>query len=202
MTTGLASRGRGILGLVFCAVATLGPTRAGAQLYRWVDADGVVRFTNDLATIPPAWRGSAQDIGSPQARPAGAPAPGPALPGVMTFAAGGPIHAPVLVNGVSLTLMLDTGADRTVITPAALARAGIDVLQGRAVTIVGVTGAAMAREIVVPRLDVAGAVLGPLPVIAHEVAGAGGDGLLGRDVLDAFTLQVDTAAGRAVLAPR
>jgi hypothetical protein len=28
------------------------------------------------------------------------------------------------------------------------------------------------------------------------------DGLLGRDVLDAFTLSVDTASGRATLTPR
>jgi hypothetical protein len=28
------------------------------------------------------------------------------------------------------------------------------------------------------------------------------DGLLGRDVLDAFTLTVDTVAGRATLTPR
>jgi hypothetical protein len=191
-----------VLALVLIAAGSFGPTPARAQLYRWVDGDGVVRFTNDLATIPPAQRGAARDIGSPQGRPAGAPASPGAAPGVMTFTAGGPIHAPVLLNGVALTLMLDTGAERTVIAPAALARAGIDAAQGRVVGIIGITGRATAREVVVPRLGVAGTVLGPLSVIAHEVAGAGVDGLLGRDVLDAFTLEVDTAGGRAVLAPR
>jgi predicted aspartyl protease len=120
----------------------------------------------------------------------------------MVFAAGGPIHAPVLVNGVALTLMLDTGAARTVIAPDALARAGIDASRGRPISIVGVTGGAAAREVAVPRLDVAGRALGPLSVIAHEVGGAGVDGLLGRDVLDAFTLTVDPGGGRAVLTPR
>ena len=63
-----------------------------------------------------------------------------------------------------------------------------------------------AREVVVPLLDVAGARVGPLRVIAHDpgassTAGAV-DGLLGRDVLDYFTLTVDAAAGRATLTPR
>lgn len=190
---------RGVV-LALAALAILA-TPAAAQLYRWTDAQGVVRYTNDPATIPPEFRARAEDIGSPQGRPplGGAPDPGPAA--VITFTAGQPIHASALLNGVALTLMLDTGAQRTVIAPAALARAGLDVASGRAINIVGVTGSAPAREVVVPRLDVAGAGVGPLTVIAHDV-GAGLDGLLGRDVLDHFTLTVDPAAGRATLVPR
>jgi hypothetical protein len=183
--------------LVMCALAT----PASAQLYRWTDAQGIVRYTNDLATIPRESRSRAEDIGSPQARPPQPGAVDAGDPGVITFTAGHPIHASALLNGVPLTLMLDTGAQRTVIAPAALARAGLDVASGRAIHIIGVTGSAPAREVVVPRLDVAGAGVGPLPVIAHDV-GAGIDGLLGRDVLDYFTLTVDSAAGRATLVPR
>jgi hypothetical protein len=193
---------RGALASVLLAASVLGPVPAGAQLYRWVDGDGVVRFTNDLATIPPARRGGAQDIGSPQARPPDAPAPPATAPVIMTFTPGGPIHAPVVLNGVAATLLVDTGAYRTLITPAALARAGVDPGQGRLVAIAGVTGQAQAREVVVPRLEVGGTALGPLSVIAHGISTAGIDGLLGRDVLDAFTLTVDPAAGRAVLTPR
>jgi hypothetical protein len=67
---------------------------------------------------------------------------------------------------------------------------------------VGVTGGATAREVRVERLDLAGAQVGPLAVIAYDPAVAGVDGLLGRDVLDRFTLTVDAASGRATLAPR
>jgi hypothetical protein len=71
-----------------------------------------------------------------------------------------------------------------------------------------------ATLVTVPMLDVAGARIGPLAVIvlalpptlramrvegAGEVSTGGVDGLLGRDVLDAFTLSVDTASGRATL---
>jgi hypothetical protein len=39
-------------------------------------------------------------------------------------------------------------------------------------------------------------------VIVLDVGVAGVDGLLGRDVLDHFTLTVDTARGQATLVPR
>lgn len=176
---------------------------AEAQLYRWTDAEGMTRYTNDPASIPPAFRARAHDIGSPQARPPLPPALPPLAvdPTVIQFAAGGPIRAAASLNGAPLTLMLDTGAERTVISPAALSRAGIASL-GRTVQILGVTGGADAREVTVERLDLAGTRVGPLAIIVHDVGLGDVDGLLGRDVLDYFTLTVDAAAGRAVLAPR
>jgi hypothetical protein len=185
------------IALILAAVA---PAPATAQLYRWTDDEGVVRYTNDLHAIPPRFRPGATDLGSPQARPPSAPsAPDPS---VIPFAAGGPIRAPVQLNGVALTLMVDTGADRTVVSPAALARAGIATDAGRPVQIVGVTGGLTAREVTVERLDVAGRQVGPLSVVAHEVGLGEVDGLLGRDVLDRFTVTIDPASGQAVLRPR
>jgi Aspartyl protease/Domain of unknown function (DUF4124) len=186
---------------VFLLVTLLGgPTLAGADLWEWTDAEGVMRYTNDLAVIPPAHRAAARDIGSPRGRPEEPPAE--TVPNVIPFTAGGPIKTAVHLNGVPLTLILDTGADRTVISPAAVARAGLDVERAPAVQILGVTGSAPAREIVVSRLDVVGTQVGPVTVIVHDVGVAEVDGLLGRDVLDRFTLTVDAAAGQAVLMPR
>jgi hypothetical protein len=88
------------------------------------------------------------------------------------------------------------------VSPAAVARAGLEVAAGREVRIVGVAGHARAREIVVERLDIEGSRMGPLAVVVHDTGVAGIDGLLGRDVLDYFTLTVDAGAGRAVLTPR
>jgi predicted aspartyl protease len=190
--------GVGALVWLITVVAAAGP--AAAQLYQWTDAAGVVRYTNDLATIPPAYRDGARDVGSPQPR---APEPRPTVEStVIPFAAGGPILAAVSLNGTPLTLMLDTGAERTLIAPAALARAGLDAGRGRQVRILGVTGSAVAHEVLVERLDLGGTRVGPLAIIAHDIGAGGVDGLLGRDVLDAFTLTIDAAAGRAVLTPR
>lgn len=193
-----AARTTAILVLVVAALAA--PGGAGAQLYRWTDGEGITRYTNDPATIPPDHRATARDIGSPQSRPE---APRPVVGStVLSFMPGGAITAAVHLNGTPLTLVLDTGADRTVLSPAAVARAGVDAESGRVVEIVGATGRAAAREVTIPRLDVVGARVGPLAIIVHDVGVAGVDGLLGRDVLDYFTLTVDTAAGRAILTPR
>ena len=54
----------------------------------------------------------------------------------------------------------------------------------------------------VPSIDVAGSRVGPVALLVHDAGLNGIDGLLGRDVLDAFTVTIDTAAGRATLTPR
>jgi Aspartyl protease/Domain of unknown function (DUF4124) len=180
---------------------TLVASPALAQLYRWVDATGTVYYTTDLTTIPPVYRDGARDIGAPTPGPQQAPSPA-TVAGVVIPYAGGPLVVDALLNGVPLRLVLDTGADRTLISPAAMARAGFDVAGGPAVHIRGVTGDAVATLVSVPRLDLAGTRVGPVAVVVHALAGQGVDGLLGRDVLDAFTLTVDAAARRAILVPR
>jgi len=54
----------------------------------------------------------------------------------------------------------------------------------------------------VATLDLAGSRIGNFPVIVHDAGVGNADGLLGRDVLDAFTLTVDAAGGRATIVPR
>lgn len=177
---------------------------AAAQLYRWTDAAGTVHYTADLTAIPPAYREAASLLAHPQARPAAPSAP--PRPATITFDPRAPLTVGVRLNGVPLTLIVDTGAERTVLSPAAIERAGFGGLAGRPIQIVGVTGTATAQLVTVPLLDVAGARIGPLAVIVHALPAAGRaepvDGLLGRDVLDAFTLTVDTASGRATLTLR
>jgi predicted aspartyl protease len=180
-------------------LATSAP--AAAALYRWTADDGTIHYTSELESIPEARRAAAVEIGHPAARPAPPPA-APSPPGaVVPFVRGGAVVVDASLNGVALRLLLDTGADRTVITPAALARAGLDG-RGRPVRITSVTGSAAASLVDVPRLDVAGVHVGPLAVIAHAVPDDALDGLLGRDVLDAFTVTFDAAAGRVTLSPR
>lgn len=183
-----------VLGLVL-----LGPALAAAQIYQWTDASGVIHYTTNPESIPgeyldevriiDAWRPEGE---SPSA------APGSTIP----LTSGAPIMVTAHLNGVPLTLMLDTGADRTMLAPAALARAGVDQASGRRVRIIGVTGESEGREVTLPRLDIAGAQLGPVAVVVHQVPASGVDGLLGRDLLDAFTITVDPAGGRATLTPR
>jgi Aspartyl protease/Domain of unknown function (DUF4124) len=190
--------------IVLAALLTgLLATPASAELYQWTDTAGVLHYTRDRATIPEAYRESARDIGSPRA-PEGPTGESPRVvdPAVMRFTSGAPVVAPALINGVALRLMVDTGADRTVLSPAAAARTGLTVDDSRALRVVGVVGSAIASEMVVGQMEVAGARVGPLRVIVLDMPGVSLDGLMGRDVLDFFTLTVDTQAGRATLTPR
>jgi len=152
-------------------------------------------------------------LNAPQARPI--PPPAANEPVGLKVTPGAPITVEARLNGVALTLIVDTGADRTVISPEAIERAGLGNQAGRPVQVVGVTGTSTATLVTVPLLDVAGARIGPIVVVAHALPqtfrgsgapgggdGAAVDGLLGRDVLDVFTLSVDTASGRATLTPR
>ena len=195
--------------LVLVILVTAAP--ASAQLYQWTDGDGIPHYTNSLESVPAAYRQSVRELSAPSAR-AGEAAP-PSDATVISAADGAPIVVTAYLNGVPLRLLVDTGAARTLIGPAALARAGFPSDDGRPIRIIGVTGTASAREVMVPLLEIAQARVGPLAVVAHAIAtregrgsGVSGDapldGLLGRDVLQFFTLAVDAAAGQAVLRPR
>jgi hypothetical protein len=189
-------------GLVALATLLTLVSPAWAQLYRWTDAAGTVYYTTDLATIPPAHRDRARDIGAPTPGPRQAPPPQPPAIGTVIPYTGGPLVVDASLNGVPLRLVLDTGADRTLISPAAMARAGFDVAGAMSVQIRGVTGDAVAAVVSVPRLDLAGTRVGPVAVVVHALPGQSADGLLGRDVLDAFTVTMDPASQRAILVPR
>jgi predicted aspartyl protease len=183
-----------LLGLVL-----LCPAPAAPQVYQWTDAAGVVHYTTNPDSIPAQHLDEVRIIDA--WRPPGEPTPsrsGSTIP----VRGGGPIMVTAYLNGVPLTLMLDTGADRTMLAPGALARAGVDQGSGRRVRIIGVTGESEGREVTLARLDIAGAQLGPVAVVVHQVPAPEVDGLLGRDLLDAFTVTVDPVDGRAILTPR
>jgi len=194
-----------VLGLVLLLAALVTPAVA-QELFKWTDEKGVVHYTADPWSIPPPFRPADLPPQRP-ARPA-VPAPPTALAKAATvvqFTPGQPIVVSAHVNGVPMALLLDTGADRTLVSPAAAARAGYErtIVPGESsVRILGVTGSVVAPQVIVPVFDIAGARFGPLWVVVHDPGLRGIDGLLGRDILDAFTVTIDAAAGRATLTPR
>jgi predicted aspartyl protease len=100
-------------------------------------------------------------------------------------------------------LILDTGADRTLISPRALAAAGVSLSRTVATgKIVGVTGTDRLPYVMIESLEVGGARVGPMPVGAYDMADADADGLLGRDVLDRFNIAIDSARGLVTLSPK
>jgi len=142
---------------------------------------------------------------APVAPPA-APAAPPAPSGVarIPFTPGQPIMVTARINGGGTTqLVLDTGAQGTVISPTALAALGVSYRDAIRGSIKGVTGDASVLAVRVDSIEVDGARFGPLLVVSHDAGlGSGRDGLLGRDFLDQFIVTIDSASHVVTLTPR
>jgi predicted aspartyl protease len=201
------------VGTAALALMGLGPaTEASAQTYRWTDDQGRVNYSQGIDSIPERFRPGAQFMTSPLQ----APAPAVMAPGARSsnplgagtaqirFTPGQPILVNARINdsGGSVRLLLDTGASVTTINPRVLAQLGVssrDALRG---SIRGVTGTADALFVMVSSIDVNGAKAGPIRVVAHDVALGQGEGLLGRDYLDRFIVNIDNQLGIVTLTPR
>ncbi len=190
----------------------LGATHpAQAQIYRWTDERGEVRFSQGIHSVPPQFRGGAVAVGPASAPAPSAPsssdAPSDGTPsGVarIQFTPGRPIMVNARINGSGSTqLILDTGAQATVISPSALAAVGVSFRNAARGSIRGVTGETSVLAVRVESIEVDGARVGPLMVVSHDAAlGTGTDGLLGRDFLDQFVVTIDSNSRVVTLTPK
>ncbi|OLC15738.1 MAG: hypothetical protein AUH29_07025 [Candidatus Rokubacteria bacterium 13_1_40CM_69_27] len=201
-------------GLILAALAILVlfavPGGAEAQFYRWTDERGTPHYTQGLDSVPERYRSQAESLGYRNA-----PTPDPSEKTAAEGAAGGegatipytpgqPIIVDVRINGsASAQLVLDTGADHTLIRPRALAAAGVSLTRPIAEgQITGVTGTDRVQYVIVDVLEVGSARVTRLPVMSYEISGLQGDGLLGRDFLDRFTVNIDSSRGEVRLTPK
>ncbi len=200
-------------GLVLGGALVGGATATSAQIYRWTDERGEVRYSQGINSVPPQARGGAVMMSTPSqpapAAPAApdAPADGAGAPaGVarIPFTPGRPILVNARINGSGTTqLILDTGAQATVISPSALAALGVSYRNAARGSIRGVTGETNVLAVRVDSIEVEGARFGPLMIISHDAGlGSGTDGLLGRDFLDNFVVTIDSASRFVTLTPK
>ena len=178
-----------------------------AQVYRWMDEQGHAHYADGLYGIPERYRSRAVPIGltnSPPAPPGRDAAAGAQAAGAMVrFTPGERIMVDAKLNGrTTVRLLLDTGADRTLISPKVLGDAGVSMLGAASGPIVGVTGQAEAQAAAVDSLEIQEARVTKMPVIAFEMNRPGVDGLLGRDFLDHFHVTIDSAAGTVTIRPK
>ena len=183
-----------------------------AQIYRWTDERGDVRYSQGINSIPPQFRGGAVMMAPPsQSAPTAPTAPQPdaaATPATgaarIPFTPGQPIMVTARINGGGTAqLILDTGAQGTVISPTTLAALGVSYRNAMRGSIKGVTGDADVLAVRVDSIEVEGARVGPLMVVAHDAGlGSGRDGLLGRDFLDNFIVTIDSNARLVTLTPK
>ncbi len=116
----------------------------------------------------------------------------------------------VEVNDQPARFILDTGAERTMVTVAAVQRLGLDLDQWTGTTVMGIGGLVRHQNALPRSLTLGGVALrhptvlrddtlavGPLPISILD--GQRIDGLLGRDFLSAFDLSLDIPARRLTL---
>jgi hypothetical protein len=110
--------------------------------------------------------------------------------------------APVTVNGIAGSFILDTGAAFTVVTPDAVARFNLTLDEWTATTMRGVGGMERTRNAVPRSIELGGvalhrrslakdATLRVATLSRTVVVGRRIDGLLGRDFLSSFDLDLD-----------
>ncbi len=192
-------------GALFMVLAFL-PGLAFAQIYRWVDERGTVHYTDGLDGVPERYRSRAQPLPFPKSPPTpSAKEPSAPQHGItkISFTPGSPILVSAKINGGGpVTLVLDTGATRTMVAPLVLWRLGISTRNALRGEIKGVTGTSQAEAVRVDSVEVGEAKAGPLLIIAHDADIKDADGLLGRDFLEKFKVTIDSTEGLVTLAPR
>jgi len=187
---------------------TLLTTPATAEIVKYTDDRGTNHYVEGMESVPQQYRARAVPLGMNNDGKSLPPTGGltsltPKGTATIPYAPGQRIMVNATVNGnTSAQLLLDTGADRTMINPRVLAAAGVSLARpvGSAV-VSGVAGSQQMQFVTINSLEVAGASVGKLTVAAHGVDGAG-DGLLGRDFLEHFSVNIDSAKGVVTLTPK
>jgi hypothetical protein len=186
-------------------IIALIPGLALADIYYWVDDQGIQYYTTRLESIPEPYRSKAQPLPlptSPPFPPELTPNPSPKGLTKIPFTPGSPVLVSAKINGAGpITLILDTGSDRTLVAPAALQRLGISTENAPHGILKGVTGISYVDAVWVNSVEVGETKVGPLLIIAHDADLKVADGLLGRDFLANFNVTIDSKERVVTLAP-
>ena len=191
--------------MAFISFVLLVPGLVQAEIYFYVDDQGIQYYTTRLESIPESYRSKAQALSLPASPPPPQelqPAPAKNETSMIPFRSGSPILVQARINGAGpITMILDTGADRTLLVPSALERLGISIENAERVMIRGVTGKSYGSAVWVNSVEVGGAGVAPLLVVVHDSDLKGAEGLLGRDFLANFNVTIDSKKQLVTLAP-
>ena len=189
--------------IAFILTSILIPGAALAEIYYWVDDHGTQYYTTSPESIPEPYRSGARPLSLPTSPPAPPELPSSPSPKAfikIPFHPGSPVLVRAKINGAGpLTLILDTGADRTLVRLSALRKLGIANENTTRVVLRGVTGESDVDAVWVNAVEVGEARVGPLLIIAHDADLKGADGLLGRDFLANFNVTIDSKEGVVTL---
>jgi predicted aspartyl protease len=189
------------------------------QIYRWVDEEGTVHMTEDLATIPPQFRDKTKKKtleSTIESGPGIMPRPYPgtintnrSLDGLKQFeisyqgfeGSSRRIIVPVTFNdSVTAHLLVDTGAPSLMISPQLAEKLGILEEQDNALKITagGIGGSVPAMLAVVDSVRIGEATAEFLPATIAPIPSDAFEGLVGMDFLSNYRISIDST--RSVIA--
>jgi len=191
--------------IAFILISVLVPWVSLAEIYYWVDDQGIQYYTTSIESIPEPHRSNAQLLSLPTSPPAPPELQSsPSQKGIIkiSFTPGSPVLVSAKINGAGpINLILDTGSDRTLIASSVLRDLGISIENAPRAIIKGVTGMDYANAVWVSSVEVGEAKVGPLLIIAHDAGLKAADGLLGRDFLANFNVTIDSKERVVTLLP-
>ena len=181
------------------------PGTAQSDMYYWIDDQGIENYSGNVESIPESYRPKARRLSLPPVPAAPPDLPEKSIPKGPTripFSPGAPVLVQARINGIGpIPLILDTGADNTIISPSVFARLGLPAETTPSVILKGVTGTAYANRVWVESIEIGEAKVGPLLVAVYPADLKGAEGLLGRDFLFKFNVTIDSKERIVTLTP-
>lgn len=172
------------------------PETGLADIYYWMDDQGIQNYTGGLESVPEKYRSRAQRLSllpAPPPPPELKPSPPKRGKTSIPFSPGSPVLVQARINGIGpITLILDTGAAATLISPSVLSRLGLSPENEPPLTLKGVTGIGYASRVWVDFIEVGETRVGPLLIAVYEADLKRAEGLLGRDFLSHFNVTIDS----------
>jgi hypothetical protein len=191
--------------LTLILICLLIPVAGMSEMYYWIDDGGIENYSGNIEGIPEGYRSKAQRLSLPPVPTAppelmgNSPNNGPTR---VPFSPGSSVLVQARINGIGpIPLLLDTGADHTIISPSVLKRLSLSVENTPSVTLKSVTGTAFANLVWVDFIEIGEARVGPLLIAVYPAGLKGAEGLLGRDFLFKFNMTIDSKERVVTLIP-
>ena len=186
-------------------ICLLFPEKGLSDIYYWIDNQGIRNYTATLESVPEEYRSRAEALSllpppppPPELKPS-SPNKGPTR---IPFSPGSPVLVQARINGIGpVTLILDTGAEGTIISPSVLSRLGLSSENTPPIILKGVTGMGYASRVWVDFIEVGETRVGPLLIAVYEADLKGAAGLLGRDFLSHLKVTIDPKEKVVTLTP-
>jgi clan AA aspartic protease (TIGR02281 family) len=180
-------------------------TLAQGEIYKWTDRDGKVHFTDNIWTVPSAYRDQVEEKASTP------PGHQPALetphklpltklsthtPVVKRYAVplrrvGNSMMAVAVLNGsVKVPLVVDTGAELTKIPTAAARQLGLNLNDAAVIPLRSTSGIYLAPFTKIKSITVGDATVSDVEVTISDIVPGSNVGLLGMSFLDNFQITI------------